>query len=74
MTRLQKFLMRFIPARHRAEAEADSRAWHMVCAACGHARSIWDLGGIKWKATGNSLTLARCPACGKRGKHQIIKR
>lgn len=73
MTILQRFILAFIPARHRAEAEAETRAWHYTCEACGHARSVWDLGGIRWKATGQSVTRTRCPACGTTGFHTLKK-
>lgn len=73
MTILQRLILAFIPARHRAEAEAETRAWHYTCEACGHARSVWDLGGIRWKATGQSVTRTRCPACGTIGFHTLKK-
>ena len=35
--------------------------------------SIWDMGGVRYGATGRSLTWGRCKACGKRGKHRVEK-
>lgn len=43
--------------------ERESREWKMVCP-CGRAISVWDAGGIRWKAAGNPVRLARCPRCG----------
>jgi hypothetical protein len=43
------------------------------CRSCGFARSIWDLGGIRWKAKGTKWTWGRCPNCGKRGWHTISR-
>lgn len=74
MTLLQRLLLFFIPASKRAEAEAESRAWHLTCETCHHARSVWDLGGIRWKASGESATRTRCPACGTTGFHTLEKR
>ncbi len=74
MTLLQRVILFFIPARHRADAEAETRAWHYTCDTCGHARSVWDLGGIRWKASGAAVTRAKCPACGTVGMHTLNKR
>jgi len=71
MTRLQKFLLGILPPDRRAEAEAESRRWKVVCAACNQATSIWDMGGVRYGATGHSLTWGRCKACGKRSKHRV---
>ena len=53
--------------------EAESREWRVVCA-CGHDPSIWDIGGIRYKATGKPRTLMKCPTCGKRTWHRVLKR
>ncbi len=73
MTGLQRVILFFIPGRRRAEAEAESRAWHLVCDACGHARSVWDLGGVRWKASGNPVTRTRCAACRAVGLHTLTR-
>ena len=54
--------------------EADSRAWMMRCS-CGFARSIWELGGIRWKANRKALTFSymQCPQCGKRSWHKLTR-
>jgi DNA-directed RNA polymerase subunit RPC12/RpoP len=54
--------------------EADSRQWMVRCPTCGFERSIWDLGGIRWKAAGNKRTFLRCPNCGHRGWHIVDRR
>jgi len=72
MSPIQKFFTRIFPASWAASMETDSRLWMAHCS-CGHARSIWDLGGIRWKAYGNSKTLISCPACGKVTWHTIRK-
>lgn len=73
MTRLQKLLLSLLPAQRRAEAEAESRQWKTICAACGHATSIWDAGGVRYGASGRTFTWGRCKACGKRGKLSVTK-
>lgn len=52
--------------------EAESRERRVRCA-CGHDRSIWDLGGIRYKAAGNPRKLMKCPACGKRSWHAVTR-
>lgn len=73
MTLLQRLILAFLPAAKRAAAEAETRAWHYTCETCGHARSVWDLGGIRWKAKGRRTTRALCPACKLRGPHHLEK-
>lgn len=73
MSLIQKVFKSVLP-RAKAEAmEAESRRWLAECGNCGHARSLWDLGGIRWKATGKPRTYLKCPQCGKRAWHKIFK-
>lgn len=72
MTTVQRLAKTLLPEQTAAAMEAESREWRVVCA-CGHDRSIWDLGGIRYKATGNPRTLLKCPACGKRTWHGVLK-
>jgi len=70
---LQRLIFAFVsPATARA-MEAHSRAWKLVCSACGGRRSVWEAGGIRWKATGRprTLTVIRCSACGQRRMHRL---
>jgi DNA-directed RNA polymerase subunit RPC12/RpoP len=54
-----------------AAMEAESRAWMVRCPHCGFERSVWDMGGIRYKAAGTSRNYMRCPSCGKRGWNRI---
>lgn len=74
MSRLQRFFTRILPSSWTAAMEESSRQWMVRCPSCGFERSIWDLGGIRWKYTGRSWTWDRCPNCGKRGWHTIYRR
>ena len=55
--------------------EAHSRAWLVQCPNCGHERSLWEIGGIRYKAAGNprTRTRLRCPSCGQSGWHRISR-
>jgi hypothetical protein len=65
VSRLQKFILSWMPAAWAKSAEVDSRAWTLTCTACGHDQSVWDAGGIRWKAVGNSRNYRRCVKCRK---------
>lgn len=57
-----------------AAAVAQSKAWLCVCSNCGFRRSVWDMGGIRYKASGGSQrTLLRCPNCGQANWHSFEK-
>lgn len=72
MSWIQRFFKAIFPRSWGESMEADSRAWKIRCR-CGHERSVWDIGGIRWKAVGNPWWLMRCPQCGKRSWHQVCK-
>ena len=73
MSWLQRFMVRMLPRGWAERMEAESRAWKMRCP-CGCVRSIWELGGIRWKAS-RSLTYSRmkCPDCGRRTWHKLVQ-
>ncbi len=73
MSRTQRLFTRLVDAPTAAAIEAHSRAWLVRCLNCSHARSIWEVGGIRYKATGTSLTRLNCPSCGKTGAHRLEK-
>jgi len=73
MSRTQRILTGLAGAETAAAMEAHSRAWLVQCPNCGHSRSIWELGGIRYKATGSPRTRLRCPNCGQSGWHRISK-
>ncbi len=68
MTTIQKLFRALLPKKWADSMEAESRSWMMRCP-CGHSRSVWDLGGIRWKAAGNPKRLLTCPACGQTTWH-----
>ena len=74
MSRIQRFFTHVFPSSWASSMEAESRQWMVRCQSCGYERSIWDMGGIRWKAAGTRWTWGRCPNCGKRGWHKIYHR
>lgn len=62
----------FLGEEARAKAEEESKHWMAECPNCHVKTSVWDLGGIKYKAAGDgSWTVYRCTHCGKSGWHHI---
>jgi hypothetical protein len=73
MSPLQRFLSAVLPRAWAEEMRADTERWAVRCA-CGFERSLWDLGGIRWKGSGRSWMWAACPRCGRRGWHTIYRK
>ena len=73
MNTLQKLFTTLLPKRWAEDMEAESRAWHIKCGNCGYERSVWDMGGIRWKAAGNPNVRQRCPNCGQVAWHRIYR-
>jgi len=71
MSRTQRLITSLVPRAWAESMERESREWMARCPECGHTRSIWDLGGIRWKATGNPRRLLTCVGCGKSSRHVI---
>ena len=72
MSWIQRFFLAVLPRKLGESMERDSRAWKLRCESCGAAQSIWDIGGIRWRAIGNSLTWRKCPTCGRRSVHRFV--
>jgi hypothetical protein len=51
MRRLRRAFLKIMPQRWATAMEAESRRWMMQCP-CGFEISIWDAGGLRYKATG----------------------
>jgi hypothetical protein len=70
MSGWQRFFKAVFPQKWFEAAEASSRAWMVRCP-CGAEKSVWDMGGVRWKARGKSWWLMRCPSCGQRRWHTV---
>ena len=73
LSRIQRFFKAIFPESWGRSMEADSRLWMMRCK-CGFEKSIWDMGGIRWKARGESRNYMRCVACGERSWHKLYRK
>jgi hypothetical protein len=72
MTLVQKFFLRLFP-RRADEMEAESRSWMVRCP-CGYEQSIWELGGVRWKAAGRPRKYRTCPECGQASWHTVYRK
>lgn len=70
---LRGFAMTFMPDGMKKKVEADSRSWIGLCRKCGAANSIWDVGGIRYKAAGRKRARVKCPKCGEVSFHTFEK-
>ena len=61
MTFIQKLVKTILPKKWADSIEAESRAWKLRCDNCGHTRSFWEAGGIRWKAAGRPKRYMYCP-------------
>ena len=73
-SRMQRLVMWLMGGR-ADEIERQSREWFVICPSCGHERTYWDIGGVRYKARSKGKrTGLRCPSCGKRGMHAVEHR
>ncbi len=65
MSPLQKFFTAILPKSWADDMRRESQAWQIRCTGCGASKSIWDAGGIRWKAVSSGKRmLVRCSHCG----------
>lgn len=70
----QKFIRLLVSQTTFGAMEAESKSWTVKCANCNHERSIWEMGGIRYKASGNPRLYRSCPNCGQRSWHSVYKK
>jgi len=70
MSFMQRMFKAILPQSWAASMEANSRSWMVRCS-CGFAKSVWDWGGIRWKATGHTVWYRTCPQCGQSSWHTL---
>ena len=73
MSLRDRILNRASPER-AAEMEAESRTWMVRCRECGNERSIWDMGGLRYKARGRPWRLVRCTKCDRLRWARVYRR
>ena len=74
MSLRQKLLTAIVPRRWADEMEAESCSWMLRCNDCGLERSVWEMGGVRWKAAGRPSRLMHCSQCGQITWHRLYHR
>jgi transposase-like protein len=74
MTFIQRLFTTLLPHSWAEEMRAESLRWMLQCPHCRFERSIWEIGGIRWKAKGNPRRLMVCPQCGQRSWHMLYQK
>jgi RNase P subunit RPR2 len=65
MSWAQRLILHYLPAAWTAEIQRESESWRIRCLHCHHSRSVWEAGGIRWKARSvGKRTLVHCSHCG----------
>jgi hypothetical protein len=59
---IRSLVFAVVSKKTAAAMEAESRRWVMTCP-CGFETSIWEMGGIRYKAIGTPWKIARCAKC-----------
>jgi hypothetical protein len=72
MSRTQRLATTLLPW-WAAAMEAESREWRTSCP-CGHEFSVWDAGGVRFKASGTPTVVMRCPSCGRAARMTVARR
>ena len=64
MTFIQKFVTTVLPKSWGQAIQTESQNWLLRCPACDSVHSVWDLGGIRFKAaSSHKKVMVRCPQC-----------
>ncbi len=70
---LRKIISKLAPGL-MSRIEAESRRWFMQCRHCGYEISVWDYGGMRYRALGTVYRFGRCRNCGKSGMLRVYLR
>ena len=64
MSRVQCFFAAILPSSLMTAMENESRHWIIRCQACGDSCSVWQAGGIRYRASGNKWIFAAAATAG----------
>ena len=63
MSGLVHRVVRWLPPSWQSAIERESREWRARCPKCLHETSVWELGGVRFKAAGNCTRSIKCAHC-----------
>ncbi|MBK8780220.1 MAG: hypothetical protein IPO22_00115 [Anaerolineales bacterium] len=70
----QRFSKAILSEAAFEDMKKSSDSWKVQCPNCKYERSVWEMGGIRWKAAGNPKMLRGCPNCNQQGWHLIYQK
>jgi len=73
-SKIQRLVSFFSSEKKKEAIKKDSMLWGFTCANCHKRSSIWEIGGVRYKAKGNPRSLIKCPGCGKKAMQRINKK
>jgi hypothetical protein len=73
MAALAQRVIKMLCPKWQTSIEQESRDWAMRCP-CGYETSVWEMGGIRYKAAGNPVRSGRCAKCGNVFMGQLYRR
>ena len=69
----RSLILKLMPRTWAAAAEAESKEWKLVCRTCSTERSVWEVGGMRWKAKSVGRVVGmRCPTCETLRAHDCL--
>ena len=71
---IRKLLRTLMSEDSFRRVEEESRDWYFTCGTCGQEFSVWDLGGIRYRASGYPSRLVKCPMCQTKAMLKIKRR
>lgn len=74
MSGIQRFFKAIVSKSTFQKMEAESRSWILKCPNCNYETSVWERGGIRYKAAGTPKRLMVCSNCGQKNWHLIYKK
>ena len=66
MTFVQKLTMALLPKQLAERVKTESQDWMLQCPSCQREISVWEAGGVRYKATNKVKRLGWCSRCGKK--------
>lgn len=61
-------------AAERKEAmKEESMLWGFICKSCNERTSIWEAGGVRYKAKGEPRMRIKCPKCGVAAMQKVTR-
>ncbi len=73
LSRWQK-IMKFFSSQKRFDAiEKESKEWGFECPKCDEFTSVWELGGVRYRANDTPKMRVKCPKCQEKIEVNIKK-